>query len=81
MIFPGPGCPRPRSIEHGRIREPFKNSFGNVMEYECDDGYYLTGRSRRTCLANGTWDGQEPSCETGEFISFTICNTLIKLSY
>ncbi|XP_063422165.1 protein lev-9-like isoform X1 [Mytilus trossulus] len=64
MTCSSPGCPRPRSIDNGRVKEPFKNSFGNEMEYECNEGYFLTGRRMRTCLANGTWDGQEPSCET-----------------
>lgn len=58
------GCPRPRAIDNGRILEPFTNNFGDKMGYECNNGFYLTGRRYRLCLANGTWDGQEPSCET-----------------
>lgn len=58
------GCPRPPPIDNGRITEPFRNNFGDKLMYECDNGYYLTGRQHRLCLANGTWDGQEPSCET-----------------
>ena len=65
----GAGCPRPPSIDNGRIKEPFRNNFGDKLIYECDNGYYLTGRQHRLCLANGTWDGQEPSCETGESIN------------
>ena len=38
--------------------------------YSCDNQYDLYGAQRRTCLANGTWDLEEPSCSkikvTGE---------------
>jgi len=36
---------------------------GDVAEYSCDTLYKLEGDSIRICLRNGTWSGQEPSCE------------------
>ena len=36
--------------------------FGSVATYTCNTGYDLTGESKRTCQATGTWSGKEPKC-------------------
>ncbi len=40
---------------------------GSTGDYTCDDGYYLVGVRRRTCLSDGTWTqsgtiGSDPEC-------------------
>jgi Notch-like protein len=30
--------------------------------YECDTGFVLKGNATRTCQANGTWTGSDPTC-------------------
>ena len=35
-----------------------------VAEYSCQEGT-LVGPESRTCLENGSWSGEEPSCVTG----------------
>ena len=45
------------------------NKTGNVYSYNssilyvCDIGYNLTGSSKLTCSANGSWDKSVPTCE------------------
>ena len=34
----------------------------NVM-FHCNVGYRLVGSYTRTCQENGTWSGQQPTCE------------------
>lgn len=37
---------------------------GSVVEYTCDDGYYLSGESQQTCQENDTWsDNAQVTCE------------------
>ena len=41
-----------------------KLNIDSRAEYECNDGYILTGGNRfRKCLAGGSWSGKAPFCE------------------
>nr|XP_046248042.1 P-selectin isoform X2 [Scatophagus argus] len=40
--------------------EPF--SFGTWCDFTCQEGYYLTGDNRLTCLASGQWSQPTPKC-------------------
>ena len=35
---------------------------GSTATYTCNTGYQLTGLQTRTCLSNGIWSGQAPTC-------------------
>ncbi|KAH3836214.1 hypothetical protein DPMN_109584 [Dreissena polymorpha] len=37
-------------------------TFGSSEIYWCNKGYNLVGNQLRTCLQNGTWSGDKPSC-------------------
>ena len=37
---------------------------GMIVNYYCDFTYRLVGIRNRTCLANGSWSGVQPSCES-----------------
>ncbi|XP_068090442.1 sushi, von Willebrand factor type A, EGF and pentraxin domain-containing protein 1 isoform X2 [Hyperolius riggenbachi] len=37
-------------------------SYGKYVEYQCQEGYRLTGDKRITCLENGHWSETVPSC-------------------
>ncbi len=36
--------------------------FQDTATYTCDTGFELFGNSMRTCQADGTWSGDEPTC-------------------
>uniref|UniRef100_A0A1A8B6K6 CUB and Sushi multiple domains 3 n=1 Tax=Nothobranchius furzeri TaxID=105023 RepID=A0A1A8B6K6_NOTFU len=55
-----PGIPansiRESKIEHGNF------TFGSVVFYDCNPGYYLFGSSVLTCQPTGYWDKPLPEC-------------------
>ncbi|XP_034142652.1 CUB and sushi domain-containing protein 3 [Esox lucius] len=55
-----PGIPansiRESKIEHGNF------TFGSVVFYDCNPGYYLFGSSVLTCQPAGEWDKPLPEC-------------------
>lgn len=55
-------CTRPKNIERGYVSGT-NYSFGAVIAYSCDKGYYIRGEKRRTCMANGEWGGVLPTCQ------------------
>ena len=38
------------------------------VEFDCDTGYTLTGEVDATCLPDGTWDNDPPSCGKSYFL-------------
>ena len=46
---------------------------GSLAVYICDSGYELSGEQIRTCMSNGMWSGQEPTCirKKNTFVMFT----------
>ncbi|KAI5629830.1 sushi, von Willebrand factor type A, EGF and pentraxin domain-containing protein 1 isoform X1 [Silurus asotus] len=55
-------CSKPENIERGNFIGN-NYSFGAVIAYTCDKGYYIQGEKRRTCMANGEWGGVLPTCQ------------------
>ncbi|XP_072543610.1 sushi, von Willebrand factor type A, EGF and pentraxin domain-containing protein 1 isoform X2 [Salminus brasiliensis] len=55
-------CSKPEGIERGYVSGT-NYSFGAVVAYSCDKGYYIRGEKRRTCKANGEWGGVLPTCQ------------------
>lgn len=55
-----PGIPansiRQSKIEHGNF------TFGTVVFYDCNPGYYLFGSPVLTCQPTGQWDKPLPEC-------------------
>ena len=40
------------------------STFGAMATYMCDEGFDLIGNSTRLCLANGSWEGTAPTCQS-----------------
>ncbi|XP_063064657.1 complement decay-accelerating factor-like [Engraulis encrasicolus] len=58
-------CGHPGDIIYGKYEYLSENKFGDIIQPQCNLGYYLLGSpdQQRVCMANGEWDGQEPVCE------------------
>uniref|UniRef100_A0A452GJR4 Sushi domain-containing protein n=1 Tax=Gopherus agassizii TaxID=38772 RepID=A0A452GJR4_9SAUR len=56
-------CPEPE-VKNGKKQSGFglDYSYGNVVIFECDSGYTLTGSSSVKCEANNSWVPSLPTC-------------------
>ena len=50
------------SIENGNVIHT-NTTLGGVATYTCDTGFLLIGDNNRTCQADSTWTGTDPTCE------------------
>ncbi|XP_052776199.1 sushi, von Willebrand factor type A, EGF and pentraxin domain-containing protein 1-like isoform X1 [Mya arenaria] len=56
-------CPEFGEVHNGRITSNGQ-TFGSVVDIQCDEGYHLVGKSSRKCEADGNWgDEYQPFCE------------------
>ncbi|XP_017271558.1 sushi domain-containing protein 4-like [Kryptolebias marmoratus] len=60
------GCIRPSVVQHGSTNLTDTNTsllpVGTVLQYSCDPGYMLVGRSILTCTTIGDWSSNLPRC-------------------
>ena len=54
-------CPAPEYIRNGRFKV-LSIEYNGRVEYSCNEGYELEGHEVRTCQADRTWTGEEPTC-------------------
>ena len=44
------------------VDAPMNPKPGDVVTYDCQDGFELEGEKNRTCQDDYTWDGNSPCC-------------------
>uniref|UniRef100_A0A8C2FG24 Sushi domain-containing protein n=1 Tax=Cyprinus carpio TaxID=7962 RepID=A0A8C2FG24_CYPCA len=54
-------CAAPKEIPNGSVRY-FKLQFSQSVTYSCHRGYRLQGPEMLTCLENGQWHQEAPTC-------------------
>src|SRR6185295_12571439 len=54
-------CPGLEPPANGSVSAP-DTSAGSTASYLCAAGFMLDGPSARTCQADGTWSGSDPTC-------------------
>ena len=61
--------PSPPVVDCGRLTASLplqvmviNTTFNSTANYSCQVGYNLVGTAERTCQANGSYSGVEPSC-------------------
>nr|XP_033799836.1 complement C2-like isoform X2 [Geotrypetes seraphini] len=55
------------NLENGHVY-PRKKMYrvGDIIHFECEEGYGMFGSPNRTCLPNGEWSGSITICDKGE---------------
>uniref|UniRef100_A0A1X7VKS2 Sushi domain-containing protein n=1 Tax=Amphimedon queenslandica TaxID=400682 RepID=A0A1X7VKS2_AMPQE len=54
-------CKELTNPENGKVKF-VSTLLSSIATYSCNDGFILSGKSRRECQINGEWSGTEPSC-------------------
>ncbi|XP_078603708.1 toll-like receptor 4 [Branchiostoma floridae x Branchiostoma japonicum] len=70
-------CDHTISILNGKITVTDGYCSGNDIQFSCDPGYELVGRSSVTCLNDGSWDGEIPTCQLPSEQSLTSIGAII----
>eukprot|EP00058_Branchiostoma_floridae_P025619 XP_002611109.1 hypothetical protein BRAFLDRAFT_70467 [Branchiostoma floridae] len=65
----GVQCPTLTAPENGAVNGG--NSYQDVVQFTCNHGYQLIGDSSRTCQADGTWTGADPTCIVSDLTAYT----------
>ncbi|XP_035669063.1 sushi, von Willebrand factor type A, EGF and pentraxin domain-containing protein 1-like [Branchiostoma floridae] len=55
-------CPVLSDPANGAVSPAGANSYNNVVKFNCDTGYRLSGVSTLTCRADGSWNNAIPTC-------------------
>ncbi len=58
---------------NGAVNTSSGTTFNMNATYTCNTGYNLIGITPRTCQANETWSGSEPTCNRKFYISLDHC--------
>ncbi|CAH1773668.1 unnamed protein product [Owenia fusiformis] len=57
-------CPEPEKIEKGSLKgNMVKTQYGEIIQYQCEEGYIIEGNPRRRCQRDKTWSGTLPKCK------------------
>lgn len=58
------------AVDCGKLSTPLNGSlsgeettYPNHVKINCDEGFILRGSHKRTCQADGKWDGNKTSCQ------------------
>jgi len=57
-------CDAPRKPDHGKLASKPSNKyfFGNVVEYQCNNGFSPRGHETTRCQIHGNWSNPAPTC-------------------
>ena len=56
-------CSNPGTPSNGQQVGRSSYTYESDVRFDCQKGYHLLGSAVRTCLGDGTWSGQQPTCE------------------
>ena len=81
MSILGIQCPqRPNAPEDGTIHgdaiSKANYEFEDVVSFQCNPGFDLIGQSSISCLNDGTWDNDAPTCQSKYQILCSNVNTM-----
>ena len=61
FVFTARDCGALMPPTDGSVEHP-TTTFMSTATYSCNSGFTVEGDSTRTCQANGTWSGSDPTC-------------------
>ncbi|XP_066270976.1 P-selectin-like [Branchiostoma lanceolatum] len=64
-------CPVIIAPANGSLTSTGYNTYLDVVEFSCDQGYELVGNSSATCLVSGNWSSSVPDCNAVQCTSLT----------
>lgn len=57
-------CPQLTPPENGKLLSTKTNyHFGDIVQFQCDFGFVMSGFSSLLCTSSGTWNGTAPECQ------------------
>lgn len=57
-------CSMLSSPENGKLLSTKdKYHFGDLIKFQCDFGYVMSGSSSLMCTSTGSWNGSVPECQ------------------
>ena len=56
-------------------------SYEDTCSFTCNTGYELTGSDTRTCQSDGSWSGNDTTCNRGEYVFVIFVHYQLKLSF
>jgi hypothetical protein len=59
-----PDCGTLANPTNGEVKMPDGTLFGATAVYTCNSGYSTKDYYKRTCLSNGTWSSNAPTCKS-----------------
>ena len=63
IFFSAKECPILQDPDDGSVEYNKQVRFNpNTANYTCDEGFDLEGMKNRTCLTNGSWSYEDPTC-------------------
>lgn len=64
-------CPNLLSPENGKLlTSKLQHNFGDLIQFQCNFGYIMSGSSSLLCMSNGQWNSTVPECMCKFIISF-----------
>ncbi|XP_073822904.1 sushi, von Willebrand factor type A, EGF and pentraxin domain-containing protein uif isoform X2 [Musca autumnalis] len=63
-------CPTLEEPENGKLlTDKDSHHFGDIVHFQCNFGYIMSGSSSLLCLSSGQWNGSVPECNYAKCVS------------
>uniref|UniRef100_A0A1A9UCN5 Uncharacterized protein n=1 Tax=Glossina austeni TaxID=7395 RepID=A0A1A9UCN5_GLOAU len=63
-------CPTLLAPENGKLlTTKYDQHFGDIIKFQCNFGYIMSGSSSLLCLSSGQWNGTVPECNYAKCVS------------
>lgn len=79
LLFLAKKCSSFGTIENGKVLSTKTDfHFGDIVSFQCDFGYEMSGGSILICNSNGEWNGTAPSCKCKTVFFIFVASRTVK---